>query len=80
VWILGLEVALPLPSLGTAHRQEWQTGKQVQHSAVMGPGRFKVVTPESYRAGLGAVKPPGSFRFLLMQIHVGYRLHVIMVV
>lgn len=53
---------LPGPSCGLG--QEWQTGKQVQHSAVMGSGMLWVATPSVAGAsGLRGSGPPEEFSF-----------------
>lgn len=62
-------------SIRTVSWQDWQTGKHVQHSAVMGLGFPRAVMLRWLdQAGFGAVDPLRSSRFLLMQVHVGYRL------
>ena len=53
---------LPGPSCGLG--QEWQTGKQVQHSAVMGLGMLWVATPSVAGASrLRGSGPPEEFSF-----------------
>lgn len=69
------------PSVSRSRRprcpgRDWQTGKRVQHSAVMGSGEACGGGDASHRqtyAGFGTVDPLRRYRFLLMQTHVGYR-------